>query len=148
MNLYEKLHILQLAKDVFRGFLLLTSVCLVWWFNNQIIIACGIVLLFLDLIFAALHIIYKKFTFADLKDFFSVLCLLIYVILTLFISDKANKYRVVYCVFYAFFSVLDLSFVIIHISGLFLLYTDRISVELHNSAARAFNLDNSPSSPY
>jgi len=150
MVLYEKIYILQLAKDILRSVILLVILCvsIANIIQYQLIIACGILLLSLDLFFAALHIIYKKFTFADLKDFISVLCLLIYVILTLFIYEQAVEHRVVYCIFYAFFAAVDIFCVVIHISGFFLFYTERISVGMHNSAARAFNLDNSTVSPY
>jgi len=149
MNLQEHIFILQLAKDVFGGVCFFVSIFLVWStaFDDKLILACGILALFVDIVFVAFHMIYKKFTFAHVKDFFSVLLLLIYVILTIFISS-ATKHRLVYCIIYALFASIDICCVVLHTSGLFLFYTERLYVEMHNSASEVLNIDNSVVSPY
>jgi len=138
---------LQLGKDSFAGAAFITSAALVWWYTHELILACGILALAVDVCFVIHHMVKKKYTYAQLKDFMGVIIMLVYVILTLYCAD-ATKYRLEYCLVLAFLGFIDALCVSMHLTGIFEFYTKRLSVETHNAVAKVVRLNAEYVSPY
>ena len=66
--------IIQIAKDVAGSALFLISSGLVWYYSHDIILAGIFLALIVDLIVSVWILVEKKYTLADMKDFWGLIC--------------------------------------------------------------------------
>ena len=112
----------QIAKDVAASALFLASSGLAWWYTHKLIVAGIIIALAVDLAMVVWAAIERRYTLADMKDIWGVVCLVVVGAVTLYIGD-ATKERFAYSIIFGVLGLIDCSCVVVQLRNIMPLYT-------------------------
>jgi len=112
----------QIAKDVAASALFLVSSGLAWWYTHKLIVAGIVIALAVDLAVVVWAAIERRYTLADMKDIWGVVCLVSVGAVTLYIGD-ATKERVAYSIIFGVLGLIDCSCVVVQLRNIMPLYT-------------------------
>ena len=115
--------IVQIAKDVVAAALFLISSGLVWWYTHKLIVAGIIIALAIDLAVVVWSIIERKYTLADVKDFWGVVCLIIIGSVAL-ASGDATSDRLAYSIIFGVLGLIDCTCLILQCTHILLIYNE------------------------
>lgn len=114
--------IVQIAKDTAASVLFLISSGLAWWYTHKLIIAGIIIALAVDVAVAIWAMVEARYTLADIKDIWGIVCLIVVGSVALSM-DEATKDRLTYSIIFGTLGLVDCACVIAHLRGIMPIYT-------------------------